>query len=327
MAQPTNTYSQYDANNIREDLENVIYDISPMDTPFVSSIARRKVSNIRHEWLTDVLAAASTSNAVIEGDEATMDASTATTRVSNIAQILDKTVTVSGTHRAVNSAGYKDALAYQITKKGRELRRDVEATVLNNQASVLGDDTTARKLGGLPSWLTSNTDRGSGGSDGGYASTTSLTVAATDATAGDLRTFTETLLVNAQQDAYTNGGEPTLMLMAPVQKRKFTNSTNFPGIADLRSNVPQGKPASVVGNAEVYLGPFGTLDVVVDRFMRTREVFLVDPEYAALGVLRPMNQWELSKTGDSEKRQMLTEVTLVVENEAAHAVVADLITT
>ncbi len=249
MAQPSNTYSQYDANNIREDLENIIYDISPMDTPFVSAISRRKITAIRHEWLTDVLAAASTSNAVIEGDEATMDAATATTRVSNIAQILDKTVTVTGTHRAVNSAGYKDALAYQIQKKGRELRRDIEATVLFNQASVLGDDTTARKLGGLASWLTSNTSRGTGGADGGYAATTSLTVAATNATAGDMRTFTE-----------------------------------------------------------------------------SRNVFLVDPEYAALGVLRPMQQWELAKTGDTEKRQMLTEVTLIVENEAAHAVVADLLT-
>jgi len=326
MTQTTGTYSQYDASNIREDLEEAIYDISPADTPFVSALSRRAVTNIRHEWLTDVLAAASTANAVIEGDEATLETSAAVTRVSNIAQIMDKTVVVSGTHRAVNSAGYKDALAYQIMKKGRELRRDIEATVLNNQASVLGDDTTARVLGGLPSWLTSNTDRGTGGSDGGYASTTSLTVAASDATAGDVRTFTETLLVNAQQSAYTNGGEPTLMLMSPFQKRTFTNSTNFPGVATLRSNVPQNAPATVIGNAEIYLGPFGTLDVVVDRFQRSREVFLVDPEYAALGTLRSMRQWPLAKTGDTEKRQMLTEITLIVENEAAHAIIADLST-
>jgi hypothetical protein len=282
------------------------------------------VTNIRHEWQTDVLASAVTTNAAIEGDEAVIDSATATVRVSNITQIMDKAIIVSGTARAVDTAGRKDELAYQIQKRGRELKRDIEATVLANQASVLGDDTTARKLGGLQTWLTSNTDRASGGADGGYSTSTSLTVAATDATAGSVRTFTETLLVNAQQDAYNNGGEPTMMLLSPYQKRQFTNATNFPGIADLRSNVPQNKPASVIGNAEIYLGPFGTLDVVVDRFTRSRDVFLVDPEYAALGVLRPMQQWELAKSGDADKRQLLTEITLVIENQAAHAVIADL---
>ena len=282
------------------------------------------MTNIRHEWQTDVLATAVTTNAVVEGDEATIDSATATVRVSNICQIMDKAIIVSGTARAVDTAGRNDELAYQLQKRGRELKRDMEATVLANQASVLGDDTTARKLGGLQTWLTSNDDRGSGGSQGGYSTSTSLTVAATDSTAGALRTFTETLLVNAQQLAYNNGGEPTMMLLSPFQKRQFTNATNFPGIADLRSNVPQGKSAAVIGNAEIYLGPFGTLDVVVDRFTRSRDVFLVDPEYAALGVLRPIQQWELAKTGDADKRQMITELTLIVENEAAHAVIADL---
>lgn len=322
--QISGTYSVYDQKGINEDLEQVIYDISPTDTPFISALSRRKVTNIRHEWQTDVLAAAVTTNAVVEGDEATIDSATATVRVSNICQIMDKAIIVSGTARAVDTAGRNDELAYQLQKRGRELKRDMEATFLANQASVYGDDTTARKLGGLQTWLTSNTDRAGGGADGGYSTSTNLTVAATDATAGAVRTFTETLLVNAQQDAYNNGGEPTMMLLSPYQKRQFTNSTNFPGIADLRSNVPQGKSAAVIGNAEVYLGPFGSLDVVVDRFTRSRDVFLVDPEYAAVGVLRPIQQWELAKTGDADKRQMLTEVTLIVENEAAHAVIADL---
>lgn len=322
--QPTGAYSVYDQKGINEDLEQIIYDISPTDTPVISAISRRKVTNIRHEWQTDVLASAVTTNAVVEGDDATIDTATATVRVSNICQIMDKAIIVTGTANAVDTAGRKTELAYQLQKRGRELRRDMEATILANQASVLGDDTTARKLGGLQTWLTSNTDRGGGGADGGFSTSTSLTVAATDATAGAVRTFTETLLVNAQQDAYANGGEPTLMVLSPYQKRQFTNATNFPGIADLRSNVPQGKSAAVIGNAEIYLGPFGTLDVVVDRFTRSRDVFLIDPEYMSLGVLRPMQQWELAKTGDSEKRQLLTEVTLIVENQAAHAVIADL---
>ncbi|XHB99360.1 DUF5309 domain-containing protein [Nitratireductor sp. ac15] len=325
MPQPSNAYSQYDANNINEDLEQVIYDISPYDVPFLSSLSKKKATNIRHEWNLDSLAAAVTSNAVIEGDDVTLDASSPTTRVSNICQIMDKSVVVTGTNRAVDHAGYSDVLAYQLTKKGRELKRDTEATLMTNQASLLGDDTTARKLGSLNSWLTSNTDRGANGADGGYSSTTSLTVAATDGTAGDLRTFTEDLIVSVQQSCYQNGGNPSKMFMAPVMKTKFVN---FAGIAPLRSNINQGNtPAQILGNAEVYQGPFGKLEVVVDRFMRDREVFLIDPEYVALGQLRPMQQWEIAKSGDSEKRQMLHEITLVVENEAAHGVIADLLTT
>jgi len=322
MAQPSNTYSQYDATNINEDLEQVIYNISPYDVPFLSMLPKKKATNIRHEWNLDSLAAASTSNAVIEGDEATLDASTATVRVSNISQIMDKTVVVSGTNRAVDHAGYSDVLAYQLTKKGRELKRDTEATLLANQASLLGDDTTARKLGSLNSWLTSNTSRGAGGSDGGYSQTTSLTVAATAGT--QTQTFTEALIVSVQQDAYTNGGAPTQLFMCPVLKTAFVK---FDGIAALRTNINQGNtPAQIIGNAEVYQGPFGKLEVVVDRFMRTTDVFMIDPEYVALGQVRPMQQWELAKTGDSEKRQMLHEITLVVENEAAHGVICDLTT-
>lgn len=323
MAQPTGTYSQYDATNINEDLEQVIYNISPYDVPFLSMLPKKKATNIRHEWNLDSLAAAVTTNAVIEGDEVTLDTSTATVRVSNICQIMDKSVVVSGTNRAVDHAGYSDVLAYQLTKRGRELKRDTEATLLANQASVLGDDTTARKLGGFGTWLTSNTVRGTSGADGGYVQTTGLTVAATDTTA--LQTFTEALIVSAQQSAYENGGEPSKLFMSPVLKTKFVA---FEGIAPLRSNINQGStPAQILGNAEVYQGPFGKLEVVVDRFMRTREVFGVDPEYVALGQLRPMQQWEIAKTGDSDKRQMLHEITLVVENEAAHFVIADLFTT
>ena len=325
MTQPTNAYATNDAKGIREDLSNIIANISPYEVPFQSNAKKKKVSTTRTEWQTDSLVAASTSNAVIEGDDATMDAAVATVRVSNITQIMDKTVTITGTLEAVDKAGRKSELAYQLTKKGRELRRDKEAILLNNQASLVGDDTTARKLGGLPSWLTSNVSRASGGSNGGYSTSTALTVAATDATAGAVRTFTETLLKAVQQSCYSNGGEPTIMSLSPFTKGQFSNTTNFPGIASLRSNVTQtGGQATVIGAADVYLGDFGTLQVVVNRFQRAREAFLLDREYYSVGTLRPLNQWPLAKTGDAEKRQMLEEITLIVDNESAHGVIADL---
>ena len=149
MAQPTNTFDTYDSVGEREDLSDVIYSISPTDTPFISSAAKTKATAVLHEWQTDSLASASTSNAVIEGDEATLDAVTATTRLSNSSQIMDKTVVITGTQEAVDKAGRASEIAYQIAKKAKELKRDMEATITGNQAEVTGDASTARKLGSL----------------------------------------------------------------------------------------------------------------------------------------------------------------------------------
>ena len=326
MAQPTGAYSQYDANNINEDLEQIIFNVDPFDTPFISKVAgKKKVKAIRHDWLTENLKAVDPNNAVIEGDDATLETSQPTVRVSNVTQIMDKTVVVTGTHEAVDSAGYKSALAHQLMLRGRELRRDAESIMLRNQASVLGDDTTARRLGGLPSWLVTNTARAAGGADGGFSQTTQLTVAATDATTG-LRTFSQTLLIEAHQSAFENGGSPDILLMSPFQKTKFIDPALFPGTAELRSNVSQGAAAKIVNNVEVYVGPFGQLKVMVDRWQRSRDVYLLDAEYLSIGTLRPLQQYELAKSGDSHKRQMLQEVTLIVENQQAHAVIADLLT-
>lgn len=325
MAQATGTFSQYDVSNINEDLEQVLYNVDPTDTPLYTRLPKKKATNIRHEWLTESLRDASTTNAVIEGDDATVNTSAGPVRVSNICQILDETVSVSGTHRAVDSAGYSDALAHQLVKKGQELKLDIESTFTANQASVLGDDTTARKMGGLPSWLETNESRGITTSAGGYKTTTSLTVAATDATAGNTRTFTETLLIDVSEQVYTESSHGTPMLMMhPKQKRRFINNTYFPGTAELRHNVSKGGKNTRIANVEVYDGPYGELEVVMNRFQREREVFLINPDYAAIARLRPMVTHDLAKIGDTDRKQMLTELTLVVENEKAHGICADL---
>ena len=144
MAQPTNTFDTYDAIGIREDLQDVIYSISPTETPFMSSAAREQVKNTFHEWQTDALAAAVTNNAVIEGDDATLDAASATSRIGNYTQIMDKTVVITGTQESVDKAGRASELAYQIAKKSKELKRDIESTLLTNQARAAGNSSTAR---------------------------------------------------------------------------------------------------------------------------------------------------------------------------------------
>ena len=161
MAQPTNTFDTYDSVGEREDLSDVIYSISPTDTPFLSSAAKTQATAVVHEWQTDALAAASSSNAVIEGDEATLDASVATVRLSNSSQIMDKTVVITGTQESVDKAGRASEIAYQIAKKAKELKRDMEATITGNIAEVAGNATTARKMGTLGSWVISNDDKAS----------------------------------------------------------------------------------------------------------------------------------------------------------------------
>ena len=151
MAQFSDTFDTYDSIGEREDLSDVIYNISPTDTPFLSSAAKTKATAVLHEWQTDSLAAAVTTNQVIEGDEVTIDALTATTRLSNSCQIMDKAICITGTQEAVDKAGRASEIAYQIAKKAKELKRDLESSLTSNNAEVTGSATAARVAGGLGS--------------------------------------------------------------------------------------------------------------------------------------------------------------------------------
>ena len=312
MAQPTNTFDTYDSVGEREDLSDVIYSISPTDTPFISSAAKTKATAVLHEWQTDALAAASTSNAVIEGDEATLDAVTATSRLSNSSQTMDKTVVITGTQEAVDKAGRASELAYQIAKKAKELKRDMEATITGNQAEVTGNASTARKLGSLGAWVATNDDLGASGSSGGAGNT-----ARTD---GTQRVFTEAALKTVIKSVWNAGGDPSMIMVGPFNKQKLSgftgNSTRFDAGAD----------ATLYTSVDVYASDFGQLQVVPNRFSRDRDAYVLDMNYWGIAFLRDFTMHELSKTGDSEKRQLLVEATLESRNEGASGMVADLTT-
>ena len=312
MAQPTNTFDTYDSVGEREDLSDVIYSISPTDTPFISSAAKTRATAVLHEWQTDALAAASTSNAVIEGDEATLDAVSPTTRLSNSSQIMDKTVVITGTQEAVDKAGRASEIAYQIAKKAKELKRDMEATITGNQAEVAGDASTARKLGSLGAWVASNDDFGAGGASGSVGNT-----ARTD---GTQRAFTEASLKTVIKNVWNAGGDPSMIMVGPFNKQKLSgftgNSTRFDAGAD----------ATLYTSVDVYASDFGQLQVVPNRFSRDRDAYVLDMNYFAVAFLRDFTMHELSKTGDSEKRQLLVEATLESRNEGASGLVADLTT-
>ena len=311
------TYKTVTSVGQREDLTDVIYDISPTDTPFMSSVGKTKANAVYHEWQTDSLAAVNATNAAVEGDDAASATLAPTTRVGNRTQISQKTIQISGTLEQVDKAGRKSEKAYQLSKASAELKRDMEKILLSNQAAVTGDAATARKLGSLQAWLETNyVVAGTAGSDG-----TTARVSGTDAA------FTETMLKNAVKSAYEQGGNPSVLMVTPTQKQVVSG---FAGIAEQRYQAPSNAPTTIVGAADVYLSDFGTLSVVPNRFMSAdaddngEVAFVLDPEYASIAYLRPFATNELAKTGDSEKTQLLVEYTLEVKNEKAHAIIADL---
>jgi len=311
MALPTSTLHTGIQIGRREDLSDVIYDISPTDTPFLSGVARTKATGILHEWQTDSLATAA-QNAVVEGDEATTDAATVTTRLSNSCQISDKVPRITGTAEAVNKAGRKSEMAYQVSKRARELKRDMETGLLRNGAEATGDTTTARALGAVPAWVTTNSSVGTGGSDGSLGNT-----ARTD---GTQRAFTEALLKTVVQSCWDSGGDPDCLMLGSFNKQAastFTgNATRFKGAED----------AELVAAIDVYNSDFGEFQIIANRFQRSRDAWLLQKDLWAVAYLRAFQLQDLSKTGDSERKQLLVEFSLESRNEAGSGIIADLTT-
>src|SRR5215813_5920184 len=307
MAMPTNTFATYEAIGNREDLSDVIYRIDPTDTPFMTGIEREKATAVNHEWQTQALAAADTANAQLEGDDAATTATTPTVRLGNICQISYKVPRVTGTQRAVEHAGRDNELAYQEMLKGLELKRDMEAILVGtNQAKVTGNDTSARKTASVLSWIKSNTSKGSGGSD-------------PSATDGTQRAFTEANLKTVLQSIWNAGGKPDMIMVGGFNKWAFSS---FTGRATPIEDVGSKK---IVAAVDVYESDFGRLKVVPNRFQRARDVLVLQMEMWAVAYLngRRMVSIPLARTGDSERRQMLSEYALVARNEKSSGGVFD----
>lgn len=313
MASPTGTFSTYDAIGNREDLSDFIYNISPTDCPFMSAVGSTTAKSTKHEWQTDSLASATTDNAQIEGDDVTGTASSPTTREHNYCQISRKDVVVSNTQNYVHKAGREHELEYQLLKRGRELKRDMESILTGNQGYVVGDSTTARKLRSLESWLSTNTSRGTNGG--------SATAATNGASDGTQRAITETLLKDVIQQCYQEGATPQILMVGPANKQ---NVSGFTGRGSAREIVKEDK---IQAAAHLYASDFGDIRVVPNRFQRERSAFVLDPDYASIAYLRKFQRKDLATTGDATKKFIVAEYTLCMKNEAAHGVIADLTTT
>lgn len=310
---------------LRESLHDRIYNISPEECPFIMGAGRGPAAKqTLEEWQTDSLAAADGTNAQLEGDDASFSTPAATVRVGNYCQIMRKTLILSDTLEVIDKAGRQSELAYQLAKRGAEIKRDLETVCLRAQAGVAGSAGVARTLAGLNAWVKSNVDFHT--TTGGNPTYTANVPDAVR-TDGTQRAFTETIAKSVIQSCWTNGANPNTIMVGPVNKQRV--STDFAGIATRNFDLSNASPSpmAAIASIDVYVSDFGALRVIPNRFQRERDAWFLDFEYVELRYLRPLSQVKLAKTGDAEKRMMVQEVTLCVKQEAALGLAADLTTT
>jgi Mu-like prophage tail sheath protein gpL len=325
MAQVTGTTDSYDLVGIAEDVEDVIYNITPTETPFFTMCKKGKAENTLHQWQTDALAAAAT-NRQIEGDDAAFVTAAPTTMLSNYTQISRKTVLVSETADAVRKYGRDTELARLTVKFGKELKRDIEIALNGNQASSAGGSSTARSSAGIESMIagnrvlptTSNT-----GTTPGYAA--GVWAAPTDGTAtGAGSTLTEDYLKSALEASWLDGGDPSVVMVNTYQKKTIAG---FSGASKFAGNYIEGgrtQQGVLVAGVDMYISDFGEHKIMLNRHQRQRTLLALDPEYLECSWLRPIQLKDLAKTGDAEKKMLRGEFCLVVGNPDAHAKISDL---
>ena len=310
MAKVTNAFDTYTATADREDLSNIIYNISPMQTPFMSSIGNRNVKNVVFDWQTESLPTPSGAGQ-LEGFELSRAASTATSRVSNVCQISYRDATVTGSQDASDAAGKRSEMAHQLAIMAKALKRDMEEALCQKGAKTTGNATTARVTGGFESWITSNDSRGTNGASTGGG---------TAPTDGTQRALTETLLKDVLELMFSNGAEPNMAIVGPHNKQVISGFTG-------RSQARQFVDANTVeASVAIYSSDFGELKIVPSNRSRERTVLLVDPEFAKVSYLRNFETIDIATIGDAETKMIVAEYGLEISNEAAHGVVADLST-
>lgn len=313
MSTVTNAFKTYTAQANREDLSDIIYNIDPTDTPFVSSIGRRNATNVTFDWQTEELPAVDGDNAQLEGFELTRVASTPTVRLSNVCQISKRDATVSGSQNAANPAGKAKEMAHQMALVSKALKRDVEKVLVGEQGRNNGNASTARKTRALESWLSTNVLRGAGGDDAANENGSPVD--------GTQRALTEALVKEAMQTAYISGAEPKVLMVGPVNKLQVSE---FSGRSGTQVSVGQN---TVTSNVTIYASDFGELKVVVNRWQRERTAFLLDPQYAAVAYYRNFQRSPIAKIGDAETEMVVVEYGLEMKNEKAHAAIADIFST
>tara|TARA_R100000329_G_scaffold32485_4_gene30121 strand:- start:652 stop:1602 length:951 start_codon:yes stop_codon:yes gene_type:complete len=307
MSQITNAFDTYEAIGNREDLADIIYNISPTQTPFLSAVGKRQISNVQFDWQTEVLPTPS-STGQLEGFELSKSTSTNTTRATNVAMISSRDATVTGSQEATDTAGKNSEMAHQLAIMAKALKRDMEEALTQNIAKNAGNVSTARQTRSLETWYATNVNKASDGANG------SDSAARTNGTRRDL---TEAMVKDVQQQCFASGAEPSILMVGPYNKSVISGFTG-------RSQARQFVDANTIeASVSIYSGDFGELQVVPSNRSREQAVHLLDPEYAAVAYLRDFETIDIATVGDAETKMLLVEYGLEMRNEAAHGIVAD----
>jgi len=321
MAVPTNTRETYGAIGIREDLSNIIYNISPMDTPFLNGCGRGSADNTTFEWQTDELKTAAT-NMQIEGNDYASTAATEPRRLTNYTQISATQVQSSGTAEAVDFAGRKSTQAYQLAKRAKEMKRDMEYMLLQGTVKVLGSSGTARETAAFSTWVGTNdastsnvvaASTGAGITNSGASTYPDGTT--NSATGGANTTTTIALINNVAERVWNLGGTPdTILCNSTVKGTISSSSVGGAVVAAPRNDIGSKDNITAVNAVDVLVTDFGTFKVVPDRFIPATNVDFVDFDLWSVDYLRPFRTETLAKSGDSVKQLLIAEYGLRAKN-------------
>lgn len=318
MAKVTNAFTTYMATANREDLSNAIYNIDPFDTPVMSAIRRRNVKNRIFDWQTEFLPLINLNNAQLEGFQLANSPAQPTIRRNNITQISERDATVSGSQEEADAAGKGSEMAHQMALAAKVLKSDMESILCSRQPRALNDgsDTVARTTEAFSHWLGRAVDKNSNvaAAIAPGTSVTGLPVLATDAFAapGTPVTITEQMLGDGMQQAYTNGGSPSLWIVPPGPKRTISTFTGRS-----TTQVLVGK-TEVVSTIDVIATDFGRIKVAPSRWVPVDVGLLIDPDYAAVAFYRAFRQFLMARIGDAETRMIVCEWGVEMRNPLAH---------
>lgn len=318
---PSNTTQTYAFTTIREDLSNIVYELTPTETPIFNAVGRKgEFEQTYHEWSTVVLANANPNNAEVEGTDVTADAGYEGVRLGNYTQLMDKVAQVSDTSKKVKSAGDITKMAKQVLYHTLALKRDMESRLLSSYPAVAGNASTARQTAGIFAFLHTNVSRGSGGANPTLSGTTTGYPNA-GPTTGTARLCVEgTILLPVLESVWTNGGNANMIVVGGFNKQVFStftgNATRFKKAEDKK----------LVAAVDVYESDFGQLQIVPSRNTDPAQALVLDTDMVDVGWLQPMQNIALAKTGHSDKRMVWCEWGVIIGNERSCGTVADLTT-
>ena len=305
-----NRKTTFDSPANREDLQDIVYNVDPWETPFYTRIPTAGATAMLHQWPIDELAAPSGSNAAIEGDDLTIQASVNPTRATNQVQIFTKTLMVSSSQQAVLQAGVDDEIDYQLVKKTKEIRTDIETVMLSDNVKSAGNKTTASTMAGYGSYCLAGYNGTGTGPTGGDGSTAPV--------AGTARAFDETILRTNLADIWDNGGSVDMIVAGKVQKSAISG---FSGYAD---RVKTAEDRRLVAAIDIYESDFHDSEVVACRHIAANRVFTVQTDMWASAELLPLYQFEMGKTGIADKWGLECQLTLEARNQKASGQIRDL---